>query len=248
MNSENFQDSFLNTILRDNTLIDSSIIPIGNLTQRDIVKIYQNDYRARMFEVLSENYESLWHIMGDEEFEKCCMQYIQTHHSSFKDLRFYGDQLPDFLLTTYCQNFPFIYDLACFEKTFWNLFHLPPVEPRDVFSEVDFGLLAHYKIKLGVNISLISSKWDVLSIWQNREKKFEEIEYDFDQEIFVILFKQNHNVKMLKVTKDQFTLLKLLGEGNSFLETFEKHQTTTQVVAEVFSLMRSNFIPVILSI
>ncbi len=47
MNDKNFQNHFLENVFFNNPEIDPRIVPIGNLSSSEVIRIYQNDYKAQ---------------------------------------------------------------------------------------------------------------------------------------------------------------------------------------------------------
>ena len=100
------------------------IIPIGNLSVEATLDIYQRDYHARLSEVLGSTFETLWMILGDEDFQRLCLDYIASHPSTFRNLINYGHQMPEFLHRhRFSLEFPFLAAVAKLELAFQRVFH-----------------------------------------------------------------------------------------------------------------------------
>jgi hypothetical protein len=59
--------------------------------------IYRNAYRLRLEEVLGNDYPALRTQVGDAAFSELAQAYIATRGSGFRNVRWFGGGLPDFL-------------------------------------------------------------------------------------------------------------------------------------------------------
>ena len=85
---------------------------------RTRLDIYYNAYRLRLAEALATDYEVLKACIGDEAFDAIVGDYIDAHPSVFRNLRWFGGRLADFLRDEprYAGK-PLLADLARFEWT-----------------------------------------------------------------------------------------------------------------------------------
>ncbi|AHZ73436.1 hypothetical protein OU5_P0184 (plasmid) [Pseudomonas mandelii JR-1] len=77
--------------LRD-SLLGSPVLSV-----EEGLAIYHNAYRARLLETLREDYPSLCHWLGDDEFERLASAYLRVHPSQHYSLRWLGARLPAFI-------------------------------------------------------------------------------------------------------------------------------------------------------
>jgi hypothetical protein len=59
--------------------------------------IYTNAYRGRLREALADNYPVLYRALGDDAFRELAGAYLEAHPSHFRSIRWFGDQLVDFI-------------------------------------------------------------------------------------------------------------------------------------------------------
>jgi Putative DNA-binding domain len=90
------------------------------------LRIYFDAYRMRLVEALATDYEALRALMGDEPFKTACRAYVEATPSPFRNLRWYGAGLPEFLRATppWAER-PMLYELALFEWTLALAFDAP---------------------------------------------------------------------------------------------------------------------------
>ena len=101
------------------------------------LRIYYDAYRLRLIEALATDYEALRAAMGADEFNTACRAYIEATPSTFRNVRWYGGGLPQFLQTTApWSEQPILSEIALFEWTLTLAFDAPDV------AAVDFDELA----------------------------------------------------------------------------------------------------------
>lgn len=67
------------------------------LTARERLDIYHNAYRIRLIDVLSDTFEHTAIYLGDDWFQQLAADYVQLHHSTYKNIGLYGEAFPGFL-------------------------------------------------------------------------------------------------------------------------------------------------------
>ena len=99
----------------------------GTLKMQEAVEVYSSGYPARLFEVLGETFETVWKVLGDEDFQFLCIAYIEGHPSRSRNLSDYGESFSDFIEGHLPQEVPrgLLADLARFEWAFKECFHSP---------------------------------------------------------------------------------------------------------------------------
>ena len=104
---------------------------------RDVrLGIYRDAYRLRLIEILSGDYKALRHYLGEERFEALARAYLAAHPSTFRNVRWFGGRLPEFLRgTSPFATQPVLAELAQFEWTLGLAFDAPDA-PSVAFEEV----------------------------------------------------------------------------------------------------------------
>lgn len=164
------QSSFQNYLLRGKSDIHQSVVATQKVPIATRLGIYREAYQARLLEALASNYPCLKKYMGDKEFQKIGFDYLETHPSSFRSIRWFGDELALFLSQQdSLSQHPYLAELAEFEWKMTLTFdaedtHLLTMEqmatiPPDAWSEM--------KMIAQPSLQRMNFSWNVLSIWQN---------------------------------------------------------------------------------
>ncbi|MDL5030567.1 DNA-binding domain-containing protein [Pelomonas sp. APW6] len=81
-------------------LLDAAPPDAGDLLDAGSARglaVYRHAYRARLVAALRDNYAVLVQVMGDEDFDALAAAYVQAKPSPHASIRWYGEQLADFL-------------------------------------------------------------------------------------------------------------------------------------------------------
>ena len=168
------QNKFQHQLLDDENTIYQDIVNTKNFPVQARLGIYSEGYRARLGEALAVSYPVLHTYLGDAQFEKLSLAYIAAHPSHFRSIRWFGDQLADFLRENPpFEAFPYLAELAQFEWGMTLVFDAAnePVitleELESISSEAwsEMYFIAHPSVKL------LSLSWNVVTLWQNISRK-----------------------------------------------------------------------------
>jgi hypothetical protein len=112
------QARFQAYVLAGDGAIVTDIAGADDAFRRTRLDIYYTAYRLRLAEALASDYEILKAYIGDEVFDAIVGDYIDAHPSVFRNVRWFGGRLADFLHDEprYAGQ-PILADLARFEWT-----------------------------------------------------------------------------------------------------------------------------------
>lgn len=246
-----FQKQFLVAINRPNLCEElyAEISPIGDLNVEETIRIYRTDYFARLSEVLGVLYETVWMILGDDDFRSLCQEYIESHPSSFQNLSHYGEEFPNFLKGhAHSKDFPFLAEVAELEQGHWSIFHRPNTYTAHDWP-MENELAPELKIKLDPNTILFSSSYRCVDLFFHRNQSAETFRGEINRPQFALLYKTQDMVRMLELTRVQFELLDSLEKHNleEALCSLEllidtNHDTLTEI-QNLFVKLRNSSVP-----
>lgn len=235
------QDDFLKAVLQ-NEIPDSikkTMLPGGSLNTQTCFNVYRNDYTARLSSVLGDNFESLWTILGDEEFFSLSLKYIEENPSRLYDLGEYGSDLPSFLKD---HEIPYLGELATMEIEFRRLFNAKVEDSLkpDIFADLEDP--AALKMTFTKNHSLFCSEYPLYKIWEKRgdnsEESFAEITWESEN---CLMYNGDGSVKVMFLTKFQVQVFLNLREQLSLGNSLEKFpDAPSDEVSDLFSKLVSN--------
>jgi len=102
----------------------------GALGPADRLDIYARMYRARLLDVLREDFARVAELLGAERFATVACAYLARCPSRHPSVRYLGDRFPAFLAgSTEIEGRPFLADLARLEWARREVFDAPDAEP-----------------------------------------------------------------------------------------------------------------------
>jgi hypothetical protein len=115
--------AFQDAILDPAQAMPHSIMASRQQTAAKRFEIYQDAYRLRLAEFLSNDYPVLRIVLGDEDFGTLARAYIEATPSPYRNARWYGRGLPDFMQANApWQTSRALADLGLFERALEDAF------------------------------------------------------------------------------------------------------------------------------
>jgi len=168
------QNHFFRSVLNNSDELIAEVKQQGEMTAIERVAIYVDGYRLRLIEALQDSYPALHTLMGDDDFESLCLEYMDHFPSKHFSIRYFGSHLAKFLHENEdYSNSELLQEMTEFEwalrgsfdskdqKTL-NLNDLSQIAPEQ-WSELTFNL--HPSLRI-LNLS-----WNAPSLWQAIEQE-----------------------------------------------------------------------------
>lgn len=183
------------------------------------LSVYAGGYVTRVRDALIEVYESIHQVLGERTFTEMAEAYTKEHPSRDYNLSSVGRHLSHFLEgSSWNSNLPFLADLAHLEWAIAWAFHSTEEPSLDAASLNMFSLEEWDRARLTFqrSVTLISSSWPILDIWETRKQPRETIRVELDnrpQQILV--FRVGLTVHCERVDSTQAMVLEVLLEGQT---------------------------------
>ena len=216
---------------RDDVLGD--IVDSPREGRETLFGVYRHAYAARLVESLSLDYERLGAYLGGERFETLGHAYLAEHPSVFRSIRWFGDELPAFLLShAPWSASPELHELAAIERALNDAFDAPDgtplgldalgsVDPAD-FSRLTFTFDASARrLDLATNARLV---W--LAIGEDREPPAAAAAEDGPERLLV--WRAGYTSKLRAMPADEAMLYDEAARGLAFGPLCEMLATTME--------------------
>jgi hypothetical protein len=120
------QQDFQKYIFQAHEAMQAEIVETERVDIKTKLGIYASAYRLRLLEALETEYPALKALVGDDEFERAGLAYIEAYPSPYYNLRWYGGDFAAFLKTIspFC-DYPVTSELAAFEWAMGLTFDAP---------------------------------------------------------------------------------------------------------------------------
>ena len=147
-------------------LVDAPPLP---LTAR--LDIYAEGYFARLVESLALDYEALRRVLGEEDFDQLCADYLKCFPSHTPNIGEAGLRLPEFLKThEFTKDRPWLADLARFECAVLETFYAEKSAPFGLEGLARITESEWPSVRFGLDASakLLRLDWAIESLWRSR--------------------------------------------------------------------------------
>lgn len=171
------QSLFQAAVMGGETDFLSRIDDSGKISPERRLHIYQHAYRARLGDVLAEDFPVLHTMLGDEVFYGLCRQYIDRHPSSHPSLRYFGQHLEDMVTREPpYRNNPIVGEMARFEWIFHDVFDAPD---RDIATIEEVGALdpsvwTTLRFSFHPSLHIAPYNWNVAAVWTSVQDEHEQ--------------------------------------------------------------------------
>lgn len=164
------QSRMQDSIVKRNT----NTLPHLKQTPRDTPEVmfgvYVNAYRLRLIEILGHDHEKLKCYMGEEEFARMAVAYIEAHPSDNPNARWFSRHVPTFLAKAWpWARKPELADLALLEKSLNDAFDAPeaPIVVQADLGKLDPERFGDVLLDIHPSARRIKVVTNVTSIWSS---------------------------------------------------------------------------------
>ena len=194
------------------------------------LSIYSYAYKARLKEVLENDYPATLMAIGDEYFADLSKQYIESHPSQYFSLRDFGSHLPDFLLSLTqqhkqrsipWQDMPWLYELAIFELSLGQAFD---AADATLFTEGEMSAISpdawpELSFNLHPSVQVLSFKWNTVEMWQTLTKdEPSEISAINNESNYWMIWRENLTTRFHSIQTDEKIALDTIIENGDFTD------------------------------
>lgn len=128
--------------------------------------IYVHAYYSRLIDALATSYPILQKYLGIERFNHLAYEYIKQHPSTFRSIRWFGDDFAKFLQEQQLEHY--LSELAQFE---WTLCDVFDAADSNIISIEEIAAIApdawgDMRFTAHPSVRRINFSWNAVSIWQ----------------------------------------------------------------------------------
>lgn len=163
------QNKFQEYLQNVNDDMQENILGTEKVSVETRLSIYKNAYYSRLIEALQSTYPVLNKYLGEEAFEVIMLEYIHHRPSTYRSIRWFGDQLDIFLADHLeYQASPYLSELAKFEWTMSQVFDSANADSilLEEIGKIPPALWENMRFYLHPSVRLVHLKWNVVAIWQ----------------------------------------------------------------------------------
>ncbi len=167
------QRDLQNHLLGTESAIADAIVDAPPLPVAERLDIYRNAYCVRLIEALKDTYPILHAVLGDDDFATLGEEYVVTHPSVHRSIRWYGSELAEFLgrCPPYA-GMPIFEELALLEWTLAEVFDSADAEPtsREAFLALDPSTWSELIFEFHPSVRRLPLQWNTVAVWQTMSR------------------------------------------------------------------------------
>jgi hypothetical protein len=156
-------------LLGEESGVTEGIVDAPPLPAAARLAIYRNAYQVRLIDALHDTYPIMHALLGDEMFMALGTAYVAAHPSVYRSIRWYGQQLADFLKhsSPYDEQ-PILSEVAQLEWTLAEVFDAQDAEPlpRAALAAVDPSRWSALAFKFHPSLRRLEFKWNTAAVWK----------------------------------------------------------------------------------
>ena len=216
-NLAELQKKFQHYLLQQDPRIESDIVDMPPVSANARLDIYRDAYYLRLLEALQHDYPVLSALLGDEQFDQLGRCYIDQFPSNFRSIRWYGQQLADFLQQNKHQDW--LIEMAHFEWLLTESFDAADskIVIVDEVAGIPHNQWPEMRFKLHPSLRELSLSWNTVAIWKSykERKKFISTQKSHSKTDWIIWRKQLA-IQFCSLQPDEIYMINAMAAGENF--------------------------------
>lgn len=163
------QEAFQRFLLAGDPEINTCVVGTERVPVATRLGIYGDGYRSRLIEALQASFPVLADLLGETDFQALAGKYVSAHESTFYSIRYYGDQLADFVAgDAEYSKAPILGELARWEWAMAAAFDAADAEPIDIsaFAQLAPEDWAELRFEWSPAVQVVELEWNVPQLWK----------------------------------------------------------------------------------
>lgn len=163
------QQEFMSYIVKGEQNIAQRVVQQGNIDTDTRLNIYANAYRMRFKETIETDHPVLGTYLGDDLFDQMVTGYINAHPSQHRSLRYFCDQLPNYLkVTPPFRDHLIIADIARFERALMTAFDAGEAERVSIanLQALPPEQWPTMQLRFHPSVQIFKTHWNSVESWQ----------------------------------------------------------------------------------
>lgn len=216
------QNNFLAYVRTPQTQMHGRVVDTPTVPAEQRLRIYADAYRLRLIDALRDNYLVLNTLLGDDAFDELGSAYLDAHPSQKFSVRFFGDQLSEFLRAAPAYSAqPIVSEMAKFEWVLRDVFDAPdaPVLTLEDLATVPPEAWPELKFALHPTLRRIDLSWNTPTLWkQLNEEQEPDAPQRREHPVAWRVWRRDLNTYFCSMEVDEAWAIEALGRGASFAE------------------------------
>lgn len=204
--------------------LDGLVLPSKSLTAKERLSIYANMYYWRLIDILADEFPTVHHLLGPEQFTVVVKDYLERHPSTSYTLNQLGSRFPRYIDEEAHElpHLEFIAAVARVERAMEDVFDESYIEPVtiDDLSSLSVGVLGDIHLQIIPALRLLELDYPVNDyITAVREDRHMDI--PLPAKTCIAVYRSNYKPLRVDLEPQRYALLSYLQQGKSLGEALE---------------------------
>jgi hypothetical protein len=208
-------------LIPQDTAAPAWVSPGGRAQAEIQLSVYCHAYRARLKEVLANDFPAVLMAIGEDNFSERAEGYIHAHPSRYFSLREFGSLLPHFIQYSDAHPVrPWLYELAHFEWMLCNAFDAAdaPVLTEQAMAAIAPGDWPQLHFVTHPSVHRLGFMWNIPEMWKvlTSDTPAEVMAQACDELSFWLIWRDQLVVRFRSLPGDEQSALDTLCAGGDF--------------------------------
>jgi hypothetical protein len=247
LHSETFHAAFSRALFVPDGGIPVEINTTNRASANSRFDIYRNNVVAGLIKALADRYPVVRQILWDEAFTAVARDYVIASPPRSPVMLEYGEDFPDFLRSYGdCQARDYLADIAALESARVRAYHAAEAFPisKEKFASFDVELLAHMRLVLHPSVTLLRSRYPVVTAWEMHRSDAAEFIRQWRPEAALIA-RPYFEVEVKRLSDGSYEFFKALADGGTLaaaMETAADMRTIFEPVTSLAQLIEAQIV------
>jgi hypothetical protein len=236
-----FQRAFANAIFFDDAPIPETVRAASGSAHASRFGVYRNNVMAGLINAIAARYPVARRLLWDDAFNRVASLYVMTEPPRSPVLLEYGDGFPQFLRNIgQAASADYLADVAELEAARVRAYHAADATPlsRGTLAALSPDGLADMRLRLHPSVTLIKSRFPVVSIWEANCQANDNMLATWRPECALVA-RPHLQVEVRRLTPGVHEFFEALANGHSIGEAIERGSASTPDfdLAECFNIL-----------
>ena len=219
-----FQGEFASAVRSPDQALPAGVSSRPGADPGQRFNLYRNNHVVGLADALSHTFPVVRQLVGEEFFRTAAMDHVREHPPESPVLLLYGECFPDFLSALPgLRRYPYVADVARLEWTrifALNAADMAPI-PVQALSAIPPDALGMTRFTCHPSLRVLSSRWPVLSIWQDCQADHPKASIDMDRGESLMVVRPASDVVTWMLSPGEQAFLESLCAGKPLGEAAE---------------------------
>ncbi len=204
--------------------LEQTVLPSSELTPLERISVYADMYFWRFIEIMSGEYPTVEHLLGEECFQRVVRDYVTRHPSTYYNLNRLSTKFPHYLLNE-AEDIPhrdFVAAVAKVERVMEDAFDAPHRErvSPEAIQSIPAEQWADIRLQFNPALYLLELEYPVndymTAVNENRHMDIPQA-----KKTFAVVYRRNYTVWREDLDYESYLLLSQLKKGKPLGEALE---------------------------